>query len=204
VESIRPTATGRRISILSSTVAAGAAPGSSVAVNGVCLSVVRCAPPVSKRDRARIEADILQRTWEVTNLSLLKPRDKVNLEPALRMGDRLGGHFVLGHVDGRGSILSRAREGGDVVLGISVGRELERGLVPRGSVAVDGVSLTVARVESGIFYVHCILLTLQATTLGARPVGSMVNLEIDVLGKYTARERESGITEEFLREHGMR
>jgi len=203
VESIAATPSGRRVSILSDTVAAGAERGASVAVNGVCVTVVECSPPISASVKGRLAADILTRTWELTNLSALKPNDGVNLERALRLGDRVGGHFVLGHVDGQGTIISRRREGDDLVVGISANETLMKGIVLRGSIAVDGISLTVAKMDAGAFYVHCIPFTIRNTTLGSTPVGGRVNLELDVLGKYASRDRAQGITEAFLREHGF-
>ena len=136
-------------------------------------------------------------------LNALKPNEGVNLERALRLGDRIGGHFVLGHVDGQGTIISRRSEGDDLVLGISVGGALMEGIVLRGSIAVDGISLTVARTDADAFYVHCIPFTLQNTTLGSRQVGGRVNIELDVLDRYASRKRAQGITESFLREHGF-
>jgi len=203
VERIVATTTGRRIAILSGTVAAGAERGASVAVNGVCVTVVECSPPVSAFQRGRLAADILQRTWELTNLNALKPHEGVNLERALRLGDRIGGHFVLGHVDGRGTIISRRSEGDDLVLRISANEALMEGIVLRGSIALDGISLTVAGMDAGAFYVHCVPFTVQNTTLGSKPVGGSVNIELDVLGKYASRNRAQGITEAFLREHGF-
>ncbi|MDD5557689.1 MAG: riboflavin synthase [bacterium] len=203
VEAVRATAAGRAVVIRSGAVAADAAPGSSVAVNGACLTVTACVRPEGRR-QGRFTADLLDRTRSLTNLGALRPGDAVNLERALRAGDRIGGHFVLGHVDGQGVVVSRRREGGDLVLVIRAGAGIAEGLVPRGSVAVDGVSLTVARVDADSFHVHCIPLTLRTTTLGRREVGSRVNLETDVIGRHAARHLPGGrITEAFLREHGF-
>jgi len=165
--------------------------------------VVECSPPVSAFHRGRLAADILQRTWELTNLNALKPHEGVNLEGALRLGDRIGGHFVLGHVDGQGTIISRRSEGDDLVLGISVSEALMEGIVLRGSIALDGISLTVAGMDADAFYVHGIPFTVQNTTIGGKPVGGSVNIELDILGKYVSRNRAQGITEAFLREHGF-
>ena len=203
VKAISTTATGHRLVVQSRTVAAEAKPGESIAVNGVCLTVVEFAPPASPSGAGWFAADILQRTWEVTNLSALSPGNSVNLERALRAGDAVGGHFVLGHVDGQGIICSRRTEGTDFVMGISVESKLAEGLVPRGSVAVDGVSLTVARSYTGIFYVHLVPYTLGATTLGRKLDGNRVNVEVDILGKYAGRQSGEGITKEFLSEQGF-
>lgn len=203
VESVGLTRSGRRISIRSAIVAAEVGGGESVAVNGVCVTVVGSAPPESLPAGGRLVADILQRTWEVTNLSLLRPGSAVNLEGALRVGDRLGGHFVLGHVDGQGIVRSLRREGSDMVMGISVSSGLGKGLVPRGSVAVDGVSLTIARLAGNLFYVHLIPYTLSHTTLGGNRAGDRVNIELDVLGKYVNRQRGEAISKKFLRDAGF-
>ncbi len=203
VKNIAATAAGRRIVIESKTVAAGVKPGESVSVNGVCLTAVGSSDTDGPDRKGRLVADILQRTWELTNLSKLKPGAKVNLEGALRVGERIGGHFVLGHVDDQGVVESRGTSGGDVVLGVSVKSELEDGLVPRGSVAIDGVSLTIARVQRGIFYVHLIPFTANSTTLGSRTVGSSVNIELDILGKFVKKQSPETITEEFLRKKGF-
>ncbi len=196
VEAIAPSAGGRRLVVRARTVLEGTEPGASVAVNGVCVTVVR-----REAGAGIFEADLLGRTWEVTALRFLAPGSGVNLERALRVGDRIGGHFVLGHVDGTGVIGSRRGEGADVIFRIDADPSLAPGFVPRGSVAVDGVSLTIARVFGASFEVHCIPHTLLHTTLGALRAGAAVNLETDVLGKY-ARPL-GGVTEGLLRESGF-
>jgi riboflavin synthase len=203
VRSITTTPTGRKISIEAGAVADGMTPGDSVSVNGVCVTVIELVSSEVAAGAAELVADILQKTWELTNLSTLGPGSRVNLERALRMGGRIGGHFVLGHVDGQGIVESREMRGGDLVLGISVKSELERGLVPRGSVAVDGVSLTIARLRRGIFYVHLIPFTRNSTSLGSASVGSCVNIELDILGKYVGRQVPEAITREYLRAKGF-
>lgn len=203
VEAIESTPAGRRLMIRARTVLGGTAPGASIAVSGVCLTMVRCDEPDRRTGGGRFIADVLQRTWEVTNLSALKPRACVNLERALRAGDRIGGHFVLGHVDGTGIVEARRTEGGDRVFGIAADPALAVGLVPRGSIAVDGVSLTIARARGSFFEVHCIPHTLEHTTLGGLRAGRTVNLETDVLGKYVHLRLGGGITEAALRENGF-
>jgi riboflavin synthase len=203
VDSVTATPTGRRITIYSKIVTAGTAPGASIAVNGVCLTIIKCSPATQASQRGKLTADILQKTWDVTNLHALKPGDGVNLERALRLGDRVGGHFVLGHVDGRGTVMSHRREGSDLVVGISAGKALMGGIVLKGSIAVDGVSLTVAEMDGGAFYVHLVPFTIWNTTLGNAPVGSPVNLELDILGKHARQNQGKEITESLLREHGF-
>ncbi|MCX6357215.1 MAG: riboflavin synthase, partial [Candidatus Aureabacteria bacterium] len=172
--------------------------GDSIAVNGICLSVVECIP-----GRHRFSADVLQRTWECTTVSMLRPGTVVNLERALRAGDRVGGHFVLGHVDGVGHVRSCVRRGDDVVMELTAPEEIRRGVVPRGSIAVDGVSLTIAGVRADSFLIHLIPLTLQATTLRLAQPGVRVNLELDILGKHLGAQAPGGISEEYLRSHGF-
>lgn len=174
-----------------------------MAVNGVCLTITECSPPVQASQSGKLTADILQKTWGVTNLHALKPGDGVNLERALRLGDRVGGHFVLGHVDGQGTVISHRREDGDLVVGISADKALMDGIVLRGSIAVNGASLTVAEMDDGAFYVHLAPFTIRNTTLGSAPVGGKVNLELDILGKHAHQSRGREITEAFLREHGF-
>ncbi|MCX6355229.1 MAG: riboflavin synthase [Candidatus Aureabacteria bacterium] len=203
VEAVDATVEGRRITIRCSSITNGCIPGDSVAVNGVCLTVTQCHPVDSGTHNGYISADILRRTWEVTNLHMLTPGARVNLESALRAGDRVGGHFVLGHVDGVGTVRSRGKKDGDIILSISTGEALERGIVMGGSIAVDGVSLTVARSESALFSVHLIPFTLRATTLGTLQIGRLVNLELDIMGKHLREKPFGGITEEFLKLHGF-
>jgi len=171
--------------------------GHSVAVNGVCLTVV-------ERDEGRLAFDLAEETLRVTTLGELAIGDSVNLERPLSLGARLGGHLVLGHVDGIGRVTAVEREGAGRRLGIEAPACLRSLLIPKGSVAVDGVSLTVASLEPAGFSVAVIPHTLAVTTLGERGLGSRVNLEMDVLGKYVhallgADER----VRESLARHGL-
>ena len=146
--------------------------GDSVAVDGVCLTV-------TARENGRLSFDVMEET-----LARSKPfRDKVNLEPALRAGDPLGGHYVQGHVDGVGRV--RARDGERLT--IEAPPEILRYCVEKGSIAVEGVSLTIAALEEDAFTVALVAHTLQVTTLGALASGDEVNLEVDVLAKYVER-----------------
>lgn len=151
--------------------------GESIAVEGVCLTVDRI------RD-GDLEFRLLPETVRATTLGSLKPGARVNLERSLRVGSRVGGHLVLGHVDGRGRISSRKRAGETVTLEISLPPALGALLVPKGPVAVDGVSLTIGTVgKTGCFSVHLIPHTLSATTLAAKKPGDEVNLEMDPVAK---------------------
>ena len=151
--------------------------GESVAVNGVCLTVAAVAP-------GSFDADVSPETLRRANLGTLAVGARINLERALRPVDRLGGHFVLGHVDGTGTVRAFEREGDDVRIYVDCGPEVSDFLVEKGSVAIDGVSLTVVGASDTGFDVALIPYTLEVTTLGERKPGDRVNLEADVLGKY--------------------
>jgi riboflavin synthase len=158
----------------------GVKPGDSVAVNGGCLTAT------SIRD-GRISFEVVRETMERTSLGDLKVGARVNLERAMRAGDRLDGHIVQGHVDGVGTIRQLIREGNDVRLQIDCDPDLADCVVEKGSIAVDGVSLTVAAQSPSGFEVALIPHTLEITTLGDRQPHDRVNLEADVLGKYVKR-----------------
>ncbi len=154
--------------------------GDSVAVSGVCLTVV-------ERHGDKLTFDLSPETLQRTTLGELQPGDVVNLEQALRVGDPLGGHFVLGHVDGVGVLERRHQEGEYERVWFRVPPELALEMVRKGSVAVDGVSLTIVDLEQDRFSVALIPHTLAVTTLGSKPEGARVNIETDVLGKYVLR-----------------
>jgi riboflavin synthase len=151
--------------------------GESVAVSGVCLTVVDTAP-------GRLAFDLAEETLRMTTLGGFRPGDPVNLERPLRLDGRLGGHLVLGHVDGVGRVIAVRPEGEGVRVDVAVPPGLRPLLIPKGSVTVDGVSLTVASLEEDAFAVALIPHTLAVTTLGQRRPGDGVNLEMDVIGKY--------------------
>jgi riboflavin synthase len=158
--------------------------GDSVAVNGCCLTAVK----VSVRGRAKlIQFDLLQESWRRTNFQFTKPGSLVNLERSLRANGELGGHFVTGHVDGLGKIIRWERAGKDHVLDIAAPADVMRYLVFKGSIAVDGISLTVAGVQKKSFRIWIIPHTFDVTVLRERKVGDAVNLEADLLGKYVEK-----------------
>jgi riboflavin synthase len=184
VQAIVPTARAIRLKILARACGRGLKLGDSLAVNGCCLTVV------AKRKQGastRVEFDLLRETWERTNLQFAAPGSLVNLEGSLRMNDRLGGHFVTGHIDGVGRITRWERMGQDHVLDIEAPPEAQRFLVFKGSVAVDGISLTVAGVSRRGFRIWIIPHTYEVTALRERKVGDAVNLEADLIGKYVER-----------------
>ena len=154
--------------------------GESVAVNGCCLTVT------AHRDH-QLMFDVLQETLDRTNLGALKPGDPVNLERALRVDGRLGGHFVQGHVDCTAEVLGAEDKGADLRLDISLPAEFARYTAFKGSIAINGVSLTVAEIGDGRFTVWIIPHTLENTNLGDLEPGDAVNLEFDILAKYTER-----------------
>lgn len=176
--------------------------GDSICVNGACLTV-------SVLGEGEFQADCSPETLERTAIGYLRPRDEVNLERALKMNDRLGGHLVTGHVDGTGSISEVTRGAGSKEVTIRVPQELAPYLVEKGSVAVDGISLTVSGLRGDTFAVAVIPYTAQNTTLGKKRVGDRVNVEADIIGKYVKRFLEKthgdtgGIDEAFLAEHGF-
>lgn len=176
-----------RLTLRAPLVAADAVHGASIAVNGVCLTVVDV-------DAGTFTVDVMQETLDRSALRRLGTDDPVNLERAVKASDRLGGHIVQGHVDGVGSV--RSRTPGDRWEAVSIGlpTQLERYVVEKGSVAVDGVSLTVSGLGSGWFEVSLIPTTLELTTLGARKLGDQVNLEVDVIAKYVERLLAKGTT----------
>ena len=179
VESIDRDATGARIRVGAS-LAAELRDGDSVAVAGACLTLA------ARADRA-FEADVMNQTLSLTTLGDLEPGAAVNLEPALRAGEPLGGHFVQGHVDGTGEVLASSEDGFSRRIRVAVPGELGRYLVEHGSVAVDGVSLTVSGLADRWFEVALIPETLASTTLGNLGEGDPVNLEMDLIARYAER-----------------
>jgi riboflavin synthase len=168
---------GCRLTVAAPAIAAELRPGDSVAVNGACLTVVAA-------DAESCAFQLSPETLQRTNLGELRPGDRVNLERSLRLSDRLGGHLVLGHVDGVGRIAERIQEGEWVTMWFTCAANLAAQMVSKGSVAVDGVSLTVVEAGADRFSVALIPHTLAQTTLGFKGSGAAVNLETDLLAKY--------------------
>jgi riboflavin synthase len=172
--------------------------GDSIAVNGACLTVIS---KTAKTFTADVSAESLSRT----TLKHLQIGHQVNLEKSLRVGGFLGGHFVLGHVDGIGRILSKTQKSGSLIFAIEADTPLSRYIVEKGSIAIDGISLTVNKLEKGRFYVNIIPHTAANTTLLSKKEGDLVNIETDVLGKYVEKLLHSpqGIDKDFLAKHGF-
>lgn len=184
VKAIRRTKAGIRLVVAAKVCAGGTAKGDSVAVNGCCLTVVK---RQRKGARSLLHFDLLLETWHRTNLSVAKVGSPVNLERSLAANGRFGGHFVTGHIDGLGTIANWRRAGADHILEITAPREILHHVVFKGSIAIDGISLTVAKVLKGRFRLWIIPHTYAVTTLRDRGVGDPVNLEADILGKYVER-----------------
>jgi len=186
VRSAGPGPSGVRLAVECRTVASDATLGASVAVNGVCLTVV-------ERDEFGLSFDLVGETRDRSALGDLRPGDPVNLERPVTLVTRLGGHLVQGHVDGTGTVESVAHDGGSATITVRLPGDLDRYVVEKGSIAVDGVSLTVATLEDSTFTVALVPHTLTLTTLGERRPGDRVNLEVDVVSKYVEKlVRENG------------
>jgi riboflavin synthase len=168
--------------------------GDSISVNGVCLTAVQVLDD-------GFDTDVSVETLDVTTLKQLAVGDAVNLEPALRVGDSLGGHLVSGHVDGIGKVISRA----DDARSIRMNFEVSRYIAKKGSICVDGVSLTINEVSGNTFGLNIIPHTAEVTTMGNYDIGTAVNIEVDLLARYIERmlgAESGGLSIDFLREHG--
>lgn len=184
VAAIKPTKKSIELVVRAKGIAGGLKLGASVAVNGCCLTVVK----ISSRAKTKLlQFDVLQESWRRTNLQFAKIGSIVNLERPLRADGELGGHFVTGHVDGVGKIVRWEKSGADHLLDIAAPTEVMRYIVFKGSIAVDGISLTVAAVKKHSFRIWIIPHTFEVTTLRERKVGDAVNLEADLLGKYAEK-----------------
>ena len=201
---------GGEIAIRAKKVLEDVALGDSIAVNGICLTVTHF-------DAAHFTADVMPETVRRTSLAELKRGSRVNLERALTLRSRLGGHIVSGHIDGVGTIAAMQEEGNAILLTVRAGADVLRYIVEKGSVALDGISLTVARVSAADFTVSLIPHTREITNLREKRVGSRLNIETDILGKYVeklfpgvrtqgesdAPKSAGKITMDFLRQQGF-
>jgi len=202
VLSLKMSGSEGRLRIGASKVLEGLGLGHSIAVNGACLTVAELGP-------SSFTASLMPETLHRTNLGRLRPRSPVNLERALALGGRLGGHLVQGHIDGLGQVRSMIPEGEALVVTISAPPEIMRYVVPQGFIAVDGVSLTVVERDEASFTVSLVAYTQEHITLPRQGIGYMVNLEVDILAKYVEsllgqeRPARQGLSREFLAEHGF-
>jgi riboflavin synthase len=200
VKALRRDAGAARLVIAASTVLDGTVLGDSICVNGVCLTVVELG-------KNEFSADVAVETLKVTNLGDLKNGAKVNLERALQLSSRVGGHLVSGHVDAVGRIRERREEGNGWRIFVDAPEAVLRYVIKKGSIAVDGISLTVADVENRGFSIAMIPHTARHTTLGFKAAGDSVNLEVDIIGKYVERllsgRVEGGVSLELLQKNGF-
>ena len=185
----------------------GSREGDSISVNGVCLSIAGI-------QGEAFSMDVSVETMSRSTMGQLKPGDEVNLERALRLGDRLGGHLVSGHVDGVGKILKKEQKERSWLLRIGIDETLARYTIEKGSIAVEGISLTINDCQDTYFEVNIIPHTAQETTISKKRVGDLVNIETDMIGKYVEKffqkqgvsaeeKRPSSINEEMLTKHGF-
>lgn len=195
-ESVRLTIKGQKVIELSKI-------GDSIAVNGVCLTVTQF-------EHDSFSADVMPETVRRTDLRALKIGDFVNLEPALRIGDSIGGHMVSGHVDGVGRIVTIRKEDNALWFAIEAHESVLNYIVTKGSVALDGISLTVAEVDRSTFSVSLIPHTASVTTFGKRKIGDLINIETDMIGKYIEKyvaayqvKKTQGVTMDLLEKNGF-
>jgi riboflavin synthase len=184
IDGVRESKSGIALAVRARLCARGTKTGDSISVNGCCLTVTRLQ---RKGSAALMQFDLLRETWTRTNLQFARPGSLVNLERSVPADGRLGGHFVTGHIDGLGKITRWERSGADHVLDIAAPREILRYVVVKGSIAVDGISLTVAGVTKTDFRIWIIPHTFEVTALRERAAGEAVNLEADILGKYVEK-----------------
>ncbi len=204
IESVASSAKSAKITIKAKTVLEGVKLGDSICTNGVCLTV-------TEFDSEKFSVDVMAESMRRSNLKNLKKGDEVNLERALKLSDRLGGHIVSGHIDGTGRIESFEKEDNAVWITVSAAPELLKYIIEKGSIAIDGVSLTVAYVDSEVFKVSIIPHTKDVTTLLKKQPGQEVNLECDMIGKYieklmsfgTKPAAKSSIDMDFLARNGF-
>lgn len=194
-----------RLTIQADTVLEGTKIGDSIAVNGICLTVTSLLPNA-------FTADVMHETLNRSSLASLMPKSHVNLERAMAANGRFGGHIVSGHADGTGTITDITKDSIAIWFTIKTEPKLLRYIVEKGSITIDGISLTVAKVSSLDFSISAIPHTIEQTILKERKIGSIVNLETDIIGKYVEKlltfeqplsKKESSITKEFLEQYGF-
>ena len=189
----------RQLTISASKVLEGSQLGDSIAVNGTCLTITRI-------EKDSFSVEVMPETLRRTNLGQLRSGHQVNLERALSLGARLGGHLVQGHVDATGRVLMLTPEADALLVRYGAPPEVMRYIVPKGFIAVDGVSLTVVDCDTTSFQVALVGFTREHTNLAQRRPGDLVNLEVDIIAKYVERltgKEKAGITLDFLASHGL-
>ena len=188
-----------RLTVKAAKVLEDTEPGSSIAVNGICLTV-------TDFTANSFSVDIQPETLRRTNLGYLKAGDEVNLERAVALGGRMGGHLVQGHIDDTGEIASIRQEQKSKLMTVAVPHPLMRYMAIKGFIAVDGLSLTIAEINADTFTVSLVEFTQKKTTIGKKKVGDTVNLEVDIIAKYVeslSKPAGNGVTFDFLQEHGF-
>ncbi len=201
VQSITPQNKSKRITISAKKICRDSSPGDSIAVNGVCLTAT------DVKD-SEFTTQAVEETLNRTTLENLKSGDAVNLERALKIGERLGGHFVQGHVDGMAEVLYTEQRPPGLWLSLQIPSELERFCVEKGSVALEGISLTIAEIRNNVVSVAVVPKTAQSTTLSGKRSGDFINIEVDILGKYVDKmlrnlKPETNITMQKLNKLGF-
>jgi riboflavin synthase len=184
IAKLQKTSTGLNITVDCGALSNKIAVSDSVAVNGICLTVTN----ISGQN---VQFDVVKETISKTNLSKLRTGEKVNLEPAIRAGEPFGGHFVQGHIDGIGAITKKGKTAGGYIMEIKASPELTGQMIHKGSIAIDGISLTIMGLKKDRFTVALIPYTLKYTNLGNKPIGAIVNLEADLIGKWIRKSVES-------------
>ena len=199
VEKITKTLDGSRLTLRSKISSKDSKIGDSISVNGTCLTVV-------EKKGNSLTFDVMDETIERTNLRRVSSKDVVNLERSLKFGDKVSGHFVTGHIDCVGKVDRVARHGSDHEIEIEFPKEKTPYVVEKGSVALDGVSLTIAKLNGNYMKICLIPFTMEFTNLGSKKVGDLVNIEFDILGKYSLNKapvQKNKIDSKFLKEHGF-
>lgn len=180
ISGIRSMGAGSRLAIAADFSLTDSKIGDSIAVNGACLTAVTISG-------SRFEVDVSPETLEKTTLKNIKIGERVNIERALRLSDRLDGHLVSGHIDGTGRIIHKTRQGNAIIVGFSIAESLARYMISKGSVAIDGISLTINRCDARSFEISIIPHTADITTIGIKNAGDAVNIETDMIGKYVEK-----------------
>ncbi len=205
IEDVMKNKEGARIRIKGNIVNSSLQLGDSIAVNGVCLTVADLINSI-------FEVEIMPETLNRTNLAYISPRDRVNLERARSLGERMGGHIVTGHVDEVGVIKAKYKSGLSIVMEVKITPSINKYLVVKGSASIDGVSLTIVNINDDNLTVHLIPHTLNSTTLGFKKPGDYVNIETDILAKhleklienYLSLKKKYGLTEDYLKSIGYK
>ncbi|KEK26048.1 riboflavin synthase [Bacillus gaemokensis] len=202
VSNIRQSGEAMKLTVTANLIVSDVKLGDSIAVNGICLTV-------TSFTASSFTVDVMPETMRATSLCMLGPRSKVNLERAMAANGRFGGHFVTGHIDGIGTILSKKQHYNAIYYKIGISDHLLRYCLPKGSIAVDGTSLTIFDIDEASITISLIPHTVSESIIGEKVAGDIVNIECDMIGKYIERfisnptKRSTSVTESFLQENGF-